>query len=51
MKKYQIRKYNSEIRQINEKSERQNYLITQTQENGQEKRFLPFFTRIEVENI
>ena len=36
-KKYQIRKYDSEIRQINEQSERQIYLITQTQENGQEK--------------
>ena len=43
-KKYQIRKYDSEIRQINEQSERQIYLITQTQENGQEKRFLHVLT-------
>ena len=43
-KKYQIRKYDSEIRQISEQSERQIYLITQTQENGQEKRFLHILT-------
>ena len=43
-KEYQIRKYDSEIREINEQSERQIYLITQTQENGQEMRFLHVLT-------